>query len=373
VTEKSEATPMKKLDHEPPKLVVSNDAFVVLVIRIFCIGLLLYWSLILIQPFLTIIVWSVIIAVAVYPIFDWLAARLHGRRVLAALAVSILGFLVVLGPVTWLGVSLADNLRKLAARFADGTLAIPSPPVSIKAWPFIGDKAYETWWLASTNLSELVTSVAPHLKPLGTSLLGVAGSAGIDLLKFIVAAAVSGFLLVPGPTLVQAMKNVVGHVTAARSAEFVELAGATIRNVSRGIIGVAALQTLLAGIGMLFAGVPAAGLLSFLVLLLGIIQIGPSVVLVPLIVWSWFSMDTAMAAVFTLYMIPVMLIDNVLRPLVMAKGLKTPIPVILCGVIGGTLTHGMIGLFIGPIVLSIVWQLLAAWTRDEPAETPVTE
>jgi predicted PurR-regulated permease PerM len=143
------------------------------------------------------------------------------------------------------------------------------------------------------------------------------------------------------------------------------LAGATIRNVSRGIIGIAILQALLVGIGLLFAGVPAAGLFSFLVLLLGIIQVGPSVVLLPLIVWSWFEMDMTAAALFTVYMVPVNLLDNILRPLV-AKGLSTPMPVILIGVLGGTLVHGIIGLFVGPIVLSIAWQLLVVWTRDEP-------
>jgi predicted PurR-regulated permease PerM len=220
------------------------------------------------------------------------------------------------------------------------------------------------WRLASTNLRELLIAAAPQLKPLGGSLLNAAGSVGINLLKFIVATLISGFLFIPGPSLVRSIKNVLRHVAATRSEEFVDLAGATIRNVSRGIIGIAMLQALLAGVGLLFAGVPGAGLFSFLVLVLGIIQIGPSIILIPLIVWSWFAMDTAMALLFALYMVPVNLLDNILRPLVMAKGLRTPMPVILIGVVGGTILHGMIGLFVGPIVLSIAWQLLVVWTRD---------
>ena len=176
-------------------------------------------------------------------------------------------------------------------------------------------------------------------------------------------------LLIPGPSLVQSVKNVLGHVAERRGEEFVDLTGATIRNISRGVIGVAMLQALLAGIGLLFAGVPAAGLFSFLVLVLGIIQIGPSIILIPLIVWSWFTMETTVAVLFTLYMVPVNLLDNVLRPLVMGKGLRTPMPVILIGVIGGTLVHGLIGLFVGPIVLSIAWQLLVVWTRNEQRDT----
>jgi predicted PurR-regulated permease PerM len=351
------------------KLSASNDELLLLAIRIVCLGFLAYWSLILIRPFLTIIVWSIIIAVALYPIFDWLSAKLYGHRALAAVAVTILSLLVMLGPATWLALSLAETVRTLLARLGDGTLIFPPPSEAVKAWPLIGEKIYESWLLASTNLRALVIEAAPHLKPLGSSLLNAAGSIGINLLKFIIAVVISGFLLIPGPSLIHSIKNVLSRV-AARGEEFVDLAGATIRNVSRGIIGIAILQALLAGIGLLFAGVPAAGLFSFLVLVLGIIQIGPSVILLPLIVWSWFAMDTTMAVLFTLYMVPVNLLDNILRPLV-AKGLSTPMPVILLGVLGGTLVHGMIGLFVGPIVLSIGWQLLVVWTRDEPSAKEV--
>jgi predicted PurR-regulated permease PerM len=350
---------------ESPMFSASNEALVVLALRIVCLGLLGYWSLLLIRPFLTIIVWSIIIAVALYPIFDWLSAKLHGHRAPAAIAMTVFSLLVILGPATWLGLSLAESVRVLITRIGDGTLAIPPPPEAVKAWLIIGDRAYEMWRLASTNLRELLIAAAPQLKPLGGSLLNAAGSVGINLLKFIVATLISGFLFIPGPSLVQSIKNVIAHIAATRGEEFVDLAGATIRNVSRGIIGIAMLQALLAGIGLLFAGVPAAGLFSFLVLVLGIIQIGPSIILIPLIVWSWFAMDTAMALLFTLYMIPVNLLDNILRPLVMAKGLRTPMPVILIGVVGGTIVHGMIGLFVGPIVLSIAWQLLVVWTRDD--------
>jgi len=359
-------------DDQSLKLSASNEELVVLVVRVVCLGLLGYWSLILIRPFLTIIVWSIIIAVALYPIFDWLSAKLYGHRALAAIAITVFTFLVMLGPATWLALSLAETVRMLLARLGDGTLAIPAPSEAVKAWPLIGEKIYEIWQLASTNLRALVIEAAPHLKPLGTSLLNAAGSVGINLFKFTVALVISGFLLIPGPSLIRSIKNLLGHVAAERGEEFVDLAGATIRNVSRGIIGIAILQALLAGVGLLFAGVPAAGLFSFLVLLFGIIQIGPSVILVPLIIWSWFVMETTTAILFTLYMVPVNLLDNVLRPLV-AKGLKTPMPVILIGVLGGTLVHGIIGLFVGPIVLSIAWQLLVVWTQDAPKQTGVAE
>jgi len=142
------------------------------------------------------------------------------------------------------------------------------------------------------------------------------------------------------------------------------LAAGTIRTVARGVIGISALQAVLAGIGLAIAGVPGATLITSAVLVFGIIQIGPSVVLIPVIVWSWFTMDTTAAILFTAYMVPVNLLDNVLKPVIMGRGLKTPMLVILIGVIAGTLAHGMTGLFLGPIVLAVIWELLVAWTRE---------
>jgi predicted PurR-regulated permease PerM len=349
-----------------------DDTLVVLAIRLACLGLLGYWTLIIIRPFLTIVIWSAIIAVALYPIFYWLSGKLHGYRMLAAFTITLLSLLLILGPATWLGLSLAESVRMLMARLSEGTIALPPPPEAIKAWPLIGNKAYETWDQASTNLRALVTQAVPYLKPVGGTLLGAAGSFGINLLKFIAATIISGFLFIPGPALVESIKNILRHLAGARGTMFVDMAGATVRTISRGVIGVAVLQALLAGIGLIIAGVPAPGLISFLVLFLGIIQIGPSIILVPLVIWSWFAMDATSAVVFTLYMIPVNFLDNVLRPLVMAKGLGTPIWIILLGVFGGTIVHGMIGLFVGPVVLSIAWQLIVLWTRNELMANPAT-
>jgi predicted PurR-regulated permease PerM len=349
-----------------------DDTLVVLAIRLVCLGLLGYWTLIIIRPFLTIVIWSAIIAVALYPIFYWLSGKLHGYRMLAAFTITLLSLLLILGPATWLGLSLAESVRMLIARLSEGTIALPPPPEAIKAWPLIGNKAYETWDLASTNLRALLTQAVPYLKPLGGTLLGAAGSFGINLLKFIAATIISGFLFIPGPALVESIKNILRHLAGARGAMFVDMTGVTVRTISRGVIGVAVLQALLAGIGLILAGVPAPGLISFLVLLLGIIQIGPSIILVPLVIWSWFAMDATSAVLFSLYMIPVNFLDNVLRPLVMAKGLGTPIWIILLGVFGGTIVHGMIGLFVGPVVLSIAWQLIVLWTRNELMANPAT-
>ena len=335
-------------------------------IKIACLAILAYWSLLLVQPFLTIIVWSIILAVALYPIFDWMVTRLRLHRAAAATLITILSFAIVLGPATWLGVSLIATIGFFVDQLNTGAIAIPPPPQLIKDWPFIGEAIYEFWDLASTNIKAAFTELSPLLKPLSPSLLSIAGSAGINTLQFLAAVAISGFLFAPGPSLVNSFKSLSDHIVSRRGAGFVDLAGATIRNLARGVIGISALQALLAGLGLIVVGMPGAGLLSFLVLVLGIIQVGATIVIVLPIIWSWFTMETHTALLFTAYMGPVSLIDNFLRPIVLGHGLKTPMPVILIGVIGGLIVHGMIGVFIGPIVLAIAWELVQAWMREPP-------
>jgi predicted PurR-regulated permease PerM len=336
-------------------------------IRLGALGLLLYLAFVLVRPFVTVVIWSVVLAVALYPVFDWLARHLGGRRRLAAVLLTLFSLLVVIGPATWLAVGLIDSLRTVAERIDLTTISLPAPPQVVKSWPLIGEELYHLWDLASTNMRAALAEIAPQLKPLGSSLLGVAEATGISILTFLVAIIVAGFLFAPGPQLVDALKRFSRRLVSDRGEEFVKLAGATIRAVSRGVIGISVLQALLAGTGLIVAGVPGASLITLAVLILGIIQIGPAVVLIPLMIWSWFAMETTAALVFTAYMIPVNLLDNVLKPIVMGRGLQTPMLVILIGVLGGTLAYGISGLFLGPIVLAVIWELLVVWTRERQA------
>jgi predicted PurR-regulated permease PerM len=254
-------------------------------------------------------------------------------------------------------------------RLESGVVSIPPPIETVKKWPLIGEPLFEFWELASNNLKAALIKVAPHLKPLGSSLLGVAGSAGAGILQFFASVIIAGFLLSPGPSLVEAVAAFLRRLVSKRGDEFLQLAGATIRNVSQGVIGVSLLQALLAGIGLTAASVPGAGLIALFVLVLGIIQIGPSIILIPVIIWSWMTMGTTTALIFTAYMVPVNLIDNILRPIIMSRGLTTPMLVIIIGAIGGTLSNGIIGLFVGPIVLAVAWDLLVTWVREDDAKS----
>jgi predicted PurR-regulated permease PerM len=346
---------------DPEKL---QATVIELAIRLAFLGLLLFLSLTIIRPFIETIAWSVVLAVALYPVFSLVAKWLGGRRRLAAALITILLLLIVLGPATWLGLDLVEVLRTIYERLESGAISIPQPIATVKKWPLIGEQLFEFWELASTNLKAALVKVAPHLKPLGSSLLGAAGSIGTGILQFFASVIIAGFLLSPGPSLVEAVTAFLRRRVSRRGGEFVQLAGATIRNVSQGVIGVSLLQALLAGTGLMAVSVPGASLIAFFVLILGIVQIGPSVILIPVIIWSWITMETTTALIFTAYMVPVNLIDNILRPILMTRGLTTPMLVIIIGAVGGTLSNGIIGLFVGPIVLAVAWDLLVTWVRE---------
>jgi predicted PurR-regulated permease PerM len=347
--------------------------FIETAIRLGALALLLYWTVILIRPFISIVIWSVVLSVALYPVFVWTSHFLGGRRRLAAFLVTVLTLLIVIGPATWLALGLIESVRVISERLDLSSLAIPAPSQSVKDWPLIGDPIYQFWDLASTNFSAALAKILPQLKPLGGSLLRIGADTGLGIIKFLAAIVVAGFLFSPAPILGDAVKNFARRLNPERGEEFVVQAAATIRAVSRGVIGISVLQALLAGVGLMAAGIPQASLIAFAVLILGIVQIGPTIVIVPVIIWSWTVMETGPALLFTAYMIPVNLIDNILRPIVMGRGLKTPMLVILVGVIGGTLAYGITGLFLGPIVLAVIWELLAAWIseRDTAAQLGV--
>jgi predicted PurR-regulated permease PerM len=242
---------------------------------------------------------------------------------------------------------------------------LPPPPETVRTWPLVGEPIFQFWQLASTNLSAAFAKIAPQLRPVGGSLLRIAAEAGGNIIKFLIAIVVAGFLFSPAPSLMENLRGFSRRMASTRGEELLLLAGSTVRAVSRGVIGISVLQALLAGIGFVAAGIPGANILTSAVLVLGIIQIGPSIVVLPLIVWSWLTMDTTAALLFTLYMIPVNLLDNVLRPFVFGRGLDVPVLVILIGVIGGTISQGITGLFLGPIVLAVIWNLLIAWIKEQ--------
>ena len=355
-----EGAPLKTL-----RQLLTGEDIIQLVIRLGLLSLLAFWTFILVRPFVPILAWSVVLAVALNPAFVWLAKILGGRPKIAAAILTLISLLIVIGPATWLGLGAVDGIKDFAGQLSAGDVLVPSPPPVIKTWPLVGSQLYELWDQASTNLRAALRAVAPYLKPFAAPLLGFAGDAGLGTVKFLLSVVAAGFIFPYGTQLVSAGRDFLSRIVPEQSEHFLDLAGATIRAVSQGVIGVAIIQSLLAGIGFKLAGIPIAGLLAFLVLLLSIVQIGAAIIMLPVIIWIWTEKDVTTALLLTLFLTVVSFIDNILKPLVMGRGLTTPTLVILIGVIGGTLAHGIVGLFVGPIILSVAWELTVAWIRTD--------
>ena len=363
-----EELPNQDADHAGNQDFTAADSgvFFANAVKLSLLGLLAYWSFTLIRPFLTIIVWSLILTVTFYPAFNWVAAHIGGRRKLAAAIVTAVCLIVFAVPIVWLGMSMAEGLTAFGARLNAGAFTIPPPPDDVKTWPLIGETVHRIWGLGSTNLKSALAEAWPHLDPLRdlASKLGQSAATGIP--SFFVSLIAAGFLFCPALSLLEGGRSLIRRLLPEHGQEYVKLAGATIRNVSQGLIGIALLQAVLAGAGFLAAGVPGAGLLAAAVLFFGILQL-PGLVLLPVIIWGWFVMTPLVALAFTAYFAAVALINDFLGPIAMAHGLRTPTIVIFLGVLGGGIAHGVIGLFIGPIILAVMWELIAAWVEREEA------
>jgi predicted PurR-regulated permease PerM len=346
-----------------------NAIFIELSIRLFVIGFLIYWTFVIIQPFGAMIVWSVVVAVALFPLFDKLSSWLGDRSTIAAALITAAALFLVIGPVTWMGVGVIDPVKGVIAGLNNGDIAVPPPPESIKSWPIIGAQIHAFWELASTNLKSALAQILPELKPVGEYLLDMARNAGVGTLKFLLSVILSGFLLAYANQLMIGIRALARRIDPANGEKYLSLAGATINAVSRGVMGLSIMQAVIGGLGMYLANVPGANLLSIAILVLGIIQIGPLLIVAPVVFWAWTNLSTPGAIGLTICMLSVNYMDNVLKPFIFAHGLSTPIPIIFIGVIGGVLAHGVAGLFVGPVVLAVVWEVGSAWVAEEIAST----
>ncbi|MFO1084705.1 MAG: AI-2E family transporter [Reyranellaceae bacterium] len=342
-----------------------------LAIRIALIAGVVMGSLLLLRPILPLMLWSVILAVAVFPVFAFLRRRAHLRAGLAASVLSIFLLTLLLVPVALLAASAVETLEAYAKMLGKGDHVVPPPAESIRSWPLVGQRLYDFWQAASADIRTLLTAHVTQIASAGRFVGRLAAGVAMEVLQFAAAIVVSGILLAYSERLTDFAGNIANRVTAVRGRHFLEIAGATIRNVSQGVIGVALLQAALLGVGMLVAGVPFAGAITFAALVLAIVQVGPGLVMLPVLVWAWFTLPILGAAVLTIYTVPLLLLDNILRPLVMARGLQTPMVIILAGVICGTLAGGLIGLFVGPVVLSVFYDLVSAWMHERPEGPPV--
>jgi predicted PurR-regulated permease PerM len=333
-------------------------------LRIGLVLALLLWCVAIVRPFITTVLWGVILAIALAPAHQRVTAALGGRSGLAAALFVALGLALFIAPALELSSILIDSTQEYAARVASGTLTIPPPPARVAEWPVIGERVSSLWSLAASNLEAAVELVAPQLKALGGWLLGAAAELGGGILKFVLSMIIAGFALANTAASSPRIRRIARRLAGANGERIVQLMESTIRSVATGIVGVALIQTTLAGIGLVVAGVPGAGLLALAVLFLCIVQLGPALVMLPAAAYVFSTADTLTASLFLAWTIFVLVIDNVLKPLLLSRGVDAPIFVIFLGAIGGFLLMGIIGLFIGAVVLVLFYTLAKSWVNE---------
>jgi predicted PurR-regulated permease PerM len=336
-------------------------------VRIGMLTVLLLWCFALVEPFLVPLVWGVIIAVATYPAYRRFEARMGGRRALTSTLFTVFMVVVVVVPSTILADSLASGVRDAAAAFQAGTLEVPPPPERVRALPFVGENLHEIWQLASENIEEAAQELRPTIKAAGKWLLGVAAGAGIAALQFLLAIVIAGVLLAHAAGGARAMHAIAQRLAPESGLIYAEVAEQAVRSVALGILGVALLQGLLAGMGFLVAGVPAAGFLTMVCIVLGVLQLGVGLVVIPVVVYLFSTADTFTAVAFLVYAIVILPLDNILKPLLLGRGVRVPMAVVFIGAIGGFLRHGIVGLFVGAVIFTLGYGLFVAWLG--PKET----
>ncbi len=334
-------------------------------IKIGILAILVVWTFRIIQPFLIPVVWGIIIAVALEPFIGKLSRLLGGRRKLAAVIFSLLVIAALVIPAAMLVSSSIDAVQSLAESLDKTALTLPPPPEQVAAWPIIGPPLSKTWALASSNLGAVLHKFAPQLKAAGGVLLGSVGGLVIGVFMFIISLAIAAALLATAEKGSATMTRIVNRFSGDRGPEIIALATATIRSVMQGVVGVAVIQSVLAAIGMVVVGVPAAGLWALLVMVVAIIQLPAILVLAPVVAWVFWTCETLPAVLFLIWAIIVGASDNLLKPILMGRGVDIPMLVILIGALGGLMLSGIIGLFVGAVVVAISYTLFMAWIAEE--------
>jgi len=334
------------------------------ILRIVVLFGLIAWCIGIILPFIETVIWGAIIAVTLHPFFVMVKRWVGNRNTLAGVLLTLLILVILLLPTAWLLGSMIEGIQSLAAQFRDQTLVVPPPDPSVAGWPLIGKPISKIWLLASQSLESAVTAYREPLSKLGISIIGRLGGFGKSLIMFFISVIIAGAFLIKADASADFVRKLVRRLTGERSDEMIPVTGITIRNVAKGILGVAFFQFVTAGTVYVFAGVPLPGLCAFVVLIFAILQLPSAIAIVPVIIYL-FSVKALMPAI--LWTIPLLLIalsDNVLKPLLMGKGSTVPMLVIFLGAIGGFMFSGLIGLFTGAIVLSVGYNLMVQWIGE---------
>lgn len=332
-------------------------------IRLFILLLIIVWCLLIMYPFISIMLWSLILALAIYPLHTKLAKKMGGKSKLASFIIIFSILLIIFAP-TWVMVSsLVGEVKELKVQYDAGTLSIPPPSESVKDWPVIGEKFYGFWLNASENMEQTILKYKDQLADFGGRLVkGILTAAG-GVIQIMVALIIAGILLTIGG-VGESLRKFFRKIAGERGDEFADITKMTVGNVVKGVLGVALIQSFLIGIGFFLAGIPYAGLWTLAVFVFAVLQLPPTIIIIPVSIYMFSEFNLLPAILWTVYLFLGGISDNILKPILLGKGAPVPMLVIFIGVVGGFMFSGFIGLFTGAIVMSIGYKLFSGWINS---------
>ena len=321
------------------------------------------------SPFISLMAWALILAVTLYPAQQKLARSMGGKQGLAATLLVLVGVVLIGVPTAMLMVSLGDSVQGFVASVRGNTLKVPAPSPGVAEWPVIGEKIHGIWLQAYTDLPAFVQSRQAQLGDLARKALEVVASIASAVLLFLFSFIVAGIIMAFGQAGARSTRSIFARIVGIhRGEEFATLSTQTIRAVALGVLGVAVIQAIVVGLVMVIARVPFAGVLALVILVLGIAQVPAALVTLPVIAYIWASGDygTGAAVTYTVLLLISGMLDNVLKPLLLGRGVDVPMPVILLGALGGLASTGILGMFVGAVLLALGYQIFMWWVANNP-------
>ncbi|POY40512.1 AI-2E family transporter [Flavobacterium alvei] len=353
---------------EPIKTNFSSYNFekiVDIIIRLGVLAVLLMWCFDILKPFVLILIWAVVIAIAIFPVYSFLSKIFRGKKILAVLVLILLMLSVIMVPSGLVVYSLYEGVNHFRELFNAGESLIPPPGGTTENWPKIAQPIIDVWQAASDNMQDVVVKYSDQIKEYGAIILIAFASVSKGIVSFIISIIIAGVLLVYSDSSADVSQKIFRKLVGSNSDHFAEISVVTIRNVVKGILGVAFIQATMASLGFFIAGVPFAGLWTILCLILAIVQIGVGPIVIPVIIYMFSVSDTTTAVILAIWLGITLLIDNILKPILLGRNAPAPMLVIFLGSIGGFLYNGFIGLFLGAIILTIGYKLFMTWLETD--------
>ncbi len=334
------------------------------------IGVLIAASFWILRPFLMSIIWAALIVIATWPVLESLEARIVKKRGFAVAIMTLVILLIVLIPLTLAIRTIVVNAEDIAARIRSlVSINIPPPPQALEHVPLEGEKLAARWReFAALSPEERTARVTPYVRTGIQWFVAKAGGFGLTMLNFLLTTIIAAIMYAKGEVVRSGVLSFARRLAGPQGEEVALLAAKAVRGVALGVVLTALIQTALGGIGLFITGVPTAALLTAVMFMLCLAQIGPALVLVPAIIWLYWQGDALWGTILVVFTVLALTIDNVVRPVLIKKGADLPLLLIFAGVIGGLIAFGVIGLFVGPVMLAVTYTLLKVWVTGSVQE-----